>query len=163
MRAVGDRELRQGRHLLGRRAVRNTDVGQVTLVERGQDRHCADAWTVGAELGGGFGGGGDHLASADGMDRHQIDAQASAGTDGLCGRVGDVVELEVQKDLLAEALDRLDDIGTLGREQLQADLVEVHRVAEQLYTSFGFRTTGDIQCDNQFSHFLFFLSLQNRF
>ena len=41
---------------------------------------------------------------------------------GLMNGVGDVVELQVQKDLVAAVLDGADDVGAFAVEQLHADL-----------------------------------------
>ena len=93
VRSVRHGKLRHRCNLFGGSTTGHADVGKVGLVKRSQHRHCKNSRAVLAELGCGLCGGGYHLASADGMDRHQIDAKAPTGTHRLRGGVRDVVEL----------------------------------------------------------------------
>ena len=83
------------------------------------------------------------------MDRHKIDAELAARTDRTFDRARNVVELEVEEDLLAEILHRLDDVRTLSREQLQANLIETDGVANRLDLLHRLFTSLNIQRNNQ--------------
>ena len=152
MRTVLGRELRHRHHLLGRRAADDADVCEVRLVKRREHRDREDLRAVRTELVRRHAGGLNHRLRTDGMDRHKIDAELAARTDRTFDRARNVVELEVEEDLLAEILHRLDDVRTLSREQLQANLIETDGFANRLDLLHRLFTSLNIQRNNQFRH-----------
>ena len=55
------------------------------------------------------------------MEVHQVHIQAAQDCHGLFHRVGNVVELQIQKNFVAPSLDLPDNLGTFGIVQLHAD------------------------------------------
>ena len=56
------------------------------------------------------------------MEVHHVHVQPGEDGHGLFDRVGDVVELQVQENLVAPGLDLPDDGGALGVVELHTDL-----------------------------------------
>src|SRR6185369_14136834 len=81
---------------------------------------------------GAFDGGSDHVPPSRGVDRDQLCACRRRTPRRASNRVRDVVELEVEKDVLAEGAEGLDDLGAGPGKKLAADLVELADVAEAL-------------------------------
>ena len=106
-------------------------------VEARQHGDGDDEWPGHAESLGGFGGavgsGAHHGAAARGMDVEHEDAQPDGLTRRTLHGVRDVVELEVEKDFAAPLPDRLDRPGSLGREELRADLEARHLAGERIH------------------------------
>jgi hypothetical protein len=71
---------------------------------------------------GRFGGLGHHLPPARSVDGHHLDAVLEGRPDRSGHGVGDVVELEVEEDILAQGLELAEERRALGREELQPDL-----------------------------------------
>ena len=63
-----------------------------------------------------------HLASAAGVQREHADREPGAGLDRLGDGVGDVVQLQVEEDLEAQAGDFANAVGAARGEHLEADL-----------------------------------------
>ena len=130
----------------------NAQIGEVTLVKRGKRRHGKQLRGGCAEGRGGFRGGLNHGLSAGGVQRHQVHAKAGASLHGTRDGAGDIVQFEVEKDALAGILDHSHHVGALGGEELQADFVEIHRIAEAGNHTGHFGFGGDIKRNNKFCH-----------
>ena len=66
------------------------------------------------------------------MDRHKLRANRRCAASGATHRVRDVVQLEVQKHVLAERAQRLNDLRPGGGKQFTADFIEVTGGAEPI-------------------------------
>ena len=95
--------------------------GKVALVKGSKNRNRKDLGSRRAKRRRRIRCGADHRLAADGVDGHKIDAKLAAGSDRTLDRAGNIVEFKVEKDLFAEILHRLHDIGTLGRVKLKPD------------------------------------------
>ncbi len=66
------------------------------------------------------------------MDGQHADAKLGGRADGAGNGVGDVVELQVQKDFTAGGDELPDELRAFGRKQLLANFVGGGRVADAL-------------------------------
>ena len=99
------------------------EVGALEAGENGDPEQ--DGLGILAALGRGpgrFGGLGHHLPPARSVDGHHLDAVLEGRPDRPGHGVGDVVELEVEEDILAQGLELAEERRPLGREELQPDL-----------------------------------------
>ena len=78
----------------------------------------------------GFDGPLHHLAAAARVQREHADGELGAGLDGLGDSVGDIVELEIEKDAEAHSGDLAHAIGAARGEHLQAHLHPPHGALE---------------------------------
>lgn len=69
----------------------------------------------------GFDGPLHHLASATGVQREHANGKLGAGLDGLGDGVGNIVELEVEKDIETQIGDLTDGVRAASGEHLQSD------------------------------------------
>ena len=92
------------------------------LVGGGQLRHRQQDRPGAVGPGQALHGGAHHLRGARGMEVHHVHVQGAQDAHSALYGVGNVVELQIQKDLIAPRLDFPDDGRTLGIEQLHADL-----------------------------------------
>ena len=97
--------------------------------------------------------GGHHGGGTGGVEVDDVHIQRRQGGHGLSHRVGDVVELQIQKDAVAPAADLPDDGGTLGVKQLHPHLDEGLFLCEAVQKSQRFLPAVEVQCnDNVFTH-----------
>ena len=71
-----------------------------------------------------------HFAPAGSVESEHPDRQAGDGLDGLRDGVGDVVQLEVEKNLEAQTGNFLHAVGPAGGEHFQAHLNPLHRALQ---------------------------------
>ena len=99
--------------------------------------------------------GGHHGPGAGGVEIHDVHIQAGEHPHGLLDGVGDVVQLQIQKDPVAPALDLTHDLWADRIEKLHADLHKGLFFAEAVQKSKGFRSAWEIAGDDHvFSHVL---------
>ena len=90
-----------------------------------------------------------HLAAARSVDGQHADAQLGGRLDGFGHGVGDVVELEVEKNLPAGGDQVAHNLGPLGREELFPDLVGNCGLADGLYDLAGLGGARNIERHNE--------------
>jgi len=73
-----------------------------------------------------------HLPPAEGVEVEHGHPEPDGPLGGLGDRVGDIVELEIEKDPAPESVDAPDDLGPEVREGLLADLVDPNVAAQAL-------------------------------
>ena len=99
----------------------------------------ADAWT--GRLDGSF----QHLAPTGGVDGQHRDAELAGRVYGGGDGVGDVVELQVEKDFTAGSDKVADHLRPLGGEELLANFVGAGGVAYRLDDALGVGGAGNVQ------------------
>jgi len=122
-------------------------MGEFRLVERCQHGDGKQANSI-----GGGNRGFEHRGPSRGMNGQQVDVEVVCGPYGTGDRVGNVVELEVEKDPLAAATERADDARAGTGEELQPDLVEVDVVAESVDDFERIALRRAIERDDEISH-----------
>ena len=94
-----------------------------------------------------------HGLGAGGVEVHHVHPQAGEHRHGLLHRVGDVVELQVQENLMPPVLDLPDDGGPLGVVELHADLHKGLLPGELVQKGQGLLLAVEIQGDDHvFTH-----------
>jgi len=94
-----------------------------------------------------------HGLRAGGVQVHNVGPQGREHTHGLFHGVGDVVQLEIEEDGVAAALELADDVRSLGVEQLHADLDEGLAAGEAVEKTERFLAAGEIAgYDDVFTH-----------
>ena len=85
------------------------------------------------------------------MHGDQVRAAGPGGPDGPGHGVGDVVELEVQKDpeVRRAVLDGSHHVGTLGHEELETDLEHADVTTKLGRCLHGARPVGDVEGDDE--------------
>ena len=123
------------------------------LVDGGQLRDRDEKRPRAVRAGQAFDGGLHHVNAARGVQIADVHVQTGQNRHRLFDGVGDVVQLEIQKNLVAARLDGADDRRALSVEQLHADLHERlfpgEAVEETESILRAFKVTRD---DNVFSH-----------
>ena len=125
--AVKSRQLRVFRVVdddVGQRRVDADLLFHALLAGGGQLRDGDEQRARAVSAGQALERGGHHGAGACRVEVHHIHVQRGQDGHGLFDGVGDVVQLEIEKDLVASGLDLADDGRALGVEQLHADLHE---------------------------------------
>ena len=84
-----------------------------------------------------------------GVNRQESCAQARGTFHALCNRIADIVQLEIEKDLLAGAGELLRVGESASISELIADLVERHRVAEPRHQRFRGLDRRKLECHDQ--------------
>jgi hypothetical protein len=84
-----------------------------------------------------------------GVDGQEGRAESGDLFGGLGDGVGDVVQLEVKKDLLAGRDQLAGEAKPPAIGQLHADLVEAHRIAQPGHHGFGGGDAGQVQGDDE--------------
>jgi len=141
--ASGEGELGQSEYLLFGGAG-DPDFGEIGVRQTGEDGY-GQKQRLGCGLGSGFDGGFEHLAAARGVDVEHGDAEVGGFGDGGGDGVGDVVELQVQKDFTAGGDEIADDLRAFGGEQLLAYFVEIGRFANGVNDLASLRGGGEVE------------------
>jgi hypothetical protein len=116
---------------------------QVSLVQAREYRHCEDPNAV-VRTTGSFQ---NRVVAMHGGETDLVPVQL---TDGRRDRLGDVEELQVHEYLLAPLVEPVDQLEVPpGHEQLQAEFVELHRVAELRDQLPGLARRGNIERQDQ--------------
>ena len=68
---------------------------------------------------------------------------------GALHRVGDVMQLEIEEDLLARAAQLAHQIEPAAVNELHADLVEADRIAEPLHHGARLSRVGEVEGDDE--------------
>lgn len=99
------------------------------------------------QLGGASGG--QHLASAGGVQREHADRERGEGLDGFGDGVRDVVELQIEENVEALVGDSAHVVGTVGGEHLEADLHPADGAAELAKEGRSGFARGNVEGENQ--------------
>ena len=92
------------------------------------------------------------------MDVADVHIQRGENTHGASNRVGNVVKLQIQKDLMAPAFDLPDDLWAFGTKQLHADLDERFALCEFIQKGQCFLPARKIAGHNYvFTHYVLLL------
>lgn len=105
---------------------------------------------VGACLIGPF----EHFGSAAGVEGEQLDGECRNALDGLGDGVGDVVQFEIEKDLVAAVGDFANEVGAVSSEELEADFHPLEGVAEAVEHGEGFFARFEIECEDELARLL---------
>ena len=89
-----------------------------------------------------------HLRGPGCVEVYHVHVQPGEDGHGPLHRVGDVVELQVQKNLVSPGLDLPDDGGSPGVVQLHADLHEGLFLLEPVQKGQGLLPAVEVQCDD---------------
>ena len=89
----------------------------------------------------------EHVGPALGVIRGVGDAEGAEYAAGLVDRGGDVVHLQVEEDVVAEAHECADGVGAGGGEQLESDLGRPEPRRQRLAEPNGFDEIVDVECD----------------
>lgn len=100
---------------------RHADGGCLRRVHAGENRNGEEFGGVG-DGGGCFAGGGEHGGAAGGVERQHAGSKSGGGAHGARHSVGDVVQFEIEKDIMAALQDGLEHGGAGGYEEFQTDL-----------------------------------------
>lgn len=98
---------------------------------------------------GGLNGGTEHLPSAAGVDGQHADAELGSLADGCGHSVGDVVILEIEKNLFAGGNEVANNLRTCGGVELHSDFVGPDGISEGRNNSLCLSCRGDIERDNE--------------
>ncbi len=112
------------------------ELGEVPVVETGQYRNGQDEGLFHSGLAGRLLHGRDgllhHLPPPEGVDVEHGNTELHSPLGGLGDRIGNVVELEIEKDPSPQVLDPADDRGPEVGKGLLADLVDPDVVPKAL-------------------------------
>ncbi len=117
---------------------------EVGAVERGEQGHGEDAGGGGAAAGD---GGADHMRVA--VDREEVGGEGGEAADRRLDGGGDVEELEVEEDPLAQGFQLGGEIEAAGGEHAEADLVEADLRAEPGHHRARRGGVGKVEADDQ--------------
>ena len=98
---------------------------------------------------GSLDGSPEHPEPAGGMDGQHADAELGGLADGAGDGIGDVVVLEVEKDVTAGGHEVADDLWAFGREQLLAYLINLGRVADRCHDFSCLGGIGNVKGNDQ--------------
>ena len=130
------------------RGVADADSGELKLIHAGEDSDREELGRVG-NRGGGFGSGFEHGRAAGGVDGEEFGAEGSDGTHSAGDGVGNVVELEVEKDGVAAMAEFANDGVAFGEVELEADLEPLAEALEAAGESESGRSIGVIEGDDE--------------
>ena len=118
------------------------------LVSGGQLRHGDEQGTGAVRAGQTLQRGGHHGLRAGGMEIDHVHVQRGQRRHGLFDRVGDIVQLQIQKDAVAPGTDLPYNGGSLGVEQLHADLHKGLLLREAVQKGQCLVFAVKVQCDD---------------
>eukprot|EP01136_Pigoraptor_vietnamica_P027896 Opistho-1_new@84769 len=138
--ASGFRQFGEANDLL-MRIGRKADRGQVVCVEAGEHRHCDD---LGAR-GRGCLGILKHRAAARGVDGDDRGFERTQRLHRLADSIGNVVELEIQKDRQADIGHLVNALSAVRHEEFKAQLDPADMVADALGDGLGALQVGGVE------------------
>src|SRR5215218_4015428 len=119
-------------------------LDEIVVVVRSEHGHGEDF-----QVRSGFSGDGRAHGLRIGVDRQERGAEAGHGAHAFLHRVADVVELEIEKDLLALSDQLPGELEAARIGELVADLVEGAGVPDTLDDGAGLLDGGDVQTDDE--------------
>ena len=119
--AVGLSELCQADGLLGHRRL-DADLAQGILIHAREHGDGDELGAVLARLLGTLTAGGEHSTRTQAVNRKQVGTGKRGRAGGTANLMRNIMELKVKEDLKTQALERLDDLGTLGVIERHAHL-----------------------------------------
>jgi hypothetical protein len=121
------------------------DLGGIHAGEHGDGEQLRPVWHAFK----GIAGGGQHRRSTRGVDSEHVDAESGDRAYGSGHRIGNVVELQIEKDGVAALEERFKDGRAGGGEQLQAYFEPLASALKLVGQSDGGSGVGDIEGHDQ--------------
>lgn len=88
------------------------------------------------------------------MEREQFDRKGGDALDGLGHSVGDVVQLQIEKYLVASVGDFTHEVRAVGGEELEPNFDPFERIAEAVEHGEGFFTGLHVECEDELARCL---------